>query len=169
MRDMSPLSTLFRPQAGRLLARRNAAGRTGARRACPLASGRRTARGSLLIETGLALAAMVILVAGTLDIARGLTALHTITYASTEAARYAAVRGARSASPATPESVEAFVKQHLPGVNPAAVSVTTTWQPNNQPGSLVEIRVQYAFRSIVPALSLGALDMERTVRMEIVN
>ena len=37
------------------------------------------------------------------------------------------------------------------------------------PGSLVEIRVQYAFRSIVPALSLGTIPMERTARMEVVN
>ena len=169
MHDTSPPSTTFRSQAGRLPARRSDAGATRARRACRLAPGRRTARGSLLLETGLALATMVILVAGTLDFARGLTALHTISYASIEAARYAAVRGARSASPATPESVEAFVKRHLSGVNPAAVSVTTTWQPNNQPGSLVEIRVQYAFRSIVPALSLRSLSMERAARMEVVN
>lgn len=112
---------------------------------------------------------MVILAAGSLDFARAFAALHTISYASTEAARYAAVRGARSSSPATPESIEAFVKQHLPGVNSAAVSVTTSWQPNNQPGSIVEIRVQYAFRSIVPALSVGTISMERAARMEISN
>jgi hypothetical protein len=112
---------------------------------------------------------MVILAAGSLDFARGLTVLHTLSHASTEGARYAAVRGARSSSPATPDSIEAFVKQHLPGVNPATVSVVTSWQPNNEPGSVVEVRVQYAFRSIVPALSMGTIAMERTARMEIFN
>ncbi len=126
-------------------------------------------RGSLLLETGLAVAAMVVLAAGSLDFARGLTALHTLSHASTEAARYAAVRGARSPSPATSDSIEAFVKQRLPGVNPAAVSVITSWRPNNQPGSVVEVRVQYAFRSIVPALSMGTISMERAARMEIFN
>jgi Flp pilus assembly protein TadG len=131
--------------------------------------GRRAMRGSLLLETGLALAALVVLTAGSLDFARGLTALHTLSYASTEGARYAAVRGARSPSPATPESVEAFVKQHLPGVNPAAVTVVTSWQPNNQPGGTVEVRVRYTFRPIVAALSVGTLLMERSARMQIFN
>jgi Flp pilus assembly protein TadG len=148
----------------------SATARAGACRPCVRASGRRgTARGSLLIETGLALAAMVLLTAGALDFARGLAALHTISYASTEAARYAAVRGARSASPATAESIEAFVKRHLPGVNQAAVSVSASWQPDNHPGSVVEVRVQYAFRSVVPAFSAGTISMERTARMEILN
>jgi Flp pilus assembly protein TadG len=128
---------------------------------------RRARRGSLLLETGLALTALVILAVGTLDFARGLAALHTVAHASTEGARYASVRGARSASPITPAGIEAFVRQRLPGIPPGDVTVTTAWQPDNRPGSVVAVGVTYTFRPVLPALWPVPISIARTARLEI--
>ena len=67
-----------------------------------------------------------------------------------EAVRWAMVRGGDSGRALDSAAVTSFVKTIAPGMDTSAITVTTTWTPDNAPGSSVRVNIQYAFESIVP-------------------
>ena len=111
------------------------------------AGGGRTDRGTTSVELALVIVAFFVLIIGLIDVGRGVWAFNSISLAATEATRYAIVHGDRAASPATSTSIQNYVKAKVP--NLAGVQVTTTWDPDNSQGSMVEITVQYPYQPVV--------------------
>ena len=90
------------------------------------------------------------LLIGIIECGRVLNSYHFLSNASREAVRYAMVRGADSGRAVSEANITSSVKSIAPGMDPNAFTVTTTWTPDNEPGSAVRVNIQYAFQSIVP-------------------
>jgi Flp pilus assembly protein TadG len=100
------------------------------------------------VEFGLAALVFLMVLFGIMEIGRAIHAYHFVDTAARAATRYAIVRGSDSPSPASAADIQSFVKGL--GFDPAALTVSTTWTPNNAPGSAVQVTVQYNFRRAVP-------------------
>ena len=98
------------------------------------------------------------LLAAVFGFAQALYAYDFVAGAAQQAARYALVRGSAcrswaAACPASASDVEVYVRSIAPpGLDANAVTVTTTWTPDNHPGSTVMIEVQYTFGQGMPFL-----------------
>ena len=62
-----------------------------------------------------------------------------------ETTRYASVRGAESPAPATQSGLQTFVANRLIAMNPNDLTVTVTWDPNNNAGNTVQVQLDYQF------------------------
>src|SRR5580704_5360589 len=107
------------------------------------------------ISTGQAATELAIGVVGLLtllfvitDFGRAVYAYNFISYSAREATRYAAVHGSTSPSPvssANEDPVKNVVVNEAKGLDSTALTVTPTWSPDNKPGSIVKVQVQYNF------------------------
>lgn len=100
---------------------------------------------------------------GIVEFGRAVWTYSTLAYASREAVRYAIVRGATSGRPASEDQVEDVVRAHVTGLNPEELEVSTTWTPDNEPGSTVQVTVEHEFHPIIPAGM--AFELQATSRM----
>ncbi len=122
-------------------------------------------KGSTLLEFALVSIILMTILLGVMEFSRALYSYHFVSNAACEATRYAIVRGAdcnswASACPATAADIQNYVRSITPqGINPSAITVTTTWVPDNKPGSLVKVNVQYKFSFDLPLLPAGAINM----------
>jgi hypothetical protein len=68
-------------------------------------------------------------------------------------------------------SIEAVVKANAVGLDGSEISVLTSWDPSNEPGSVVEVQVRYPFRLVVAPLILAqdTIQMGSTSRMIMAN
>jgi Flp pilus assembly protein TadG len=119
----------------------------------------RRERGSTVVESALAMTVFFMLVLGIMDMSCMVMAHNTLAYAAREGIRWASVRGAASGSPADAAMVSAYVKSRMISLNPAAAAVTTTWTPNNNAGSTINITVTYAYTPVAPFLPSPALTL----------
>ena len=119
----------------------------------------------MLVEFGLSTLFFLVLVFGIMEFGRAVHAYHFVDYAARAATRYAIVRGSASPRPASAADIQAFVAGL--GFDPAALSVTTTWTPNNDPGGAVQVTVQYNFRQATPFWPSSATTMTSSSRMVI--
>jgi len=96
--------------------------------------------------------------------------LYTDVWVSTlarEATRYAIVRGSASGRAITATQLSTYVSQNAASLNTAWLTTTTTWSPNNAPGSTVNVKVQYSFHSIVPFVHINTFTLQSTSQMVI--
>ena len=117
----------------------------------------RNQRGGTVLEMAIAGPLFFILMFGITEFGRAVWLYSTMSHTAREAARFAIVRGAESGRAVSSGDVETFVQNRAPGL--ANADVTTTWDPNNQPGSVVEVRVQATFApavGIIPSFPLSA-------------
>ena len=135
-------------------------------------------RGSALVEFAIVSVAMLTLTFGIIDFGRALYTYHLIANAARAGTRYAMVRGSTCAvagCPATTDSVQTYVRGLAPGIDPNALTVTTTWSgglgcsdPSNQgPGCVVAVQASYTFRFMIPLLPNVALPMTSASQMVI--
>ena len=82
-----------------------------------------------------------------MDASRLIYAYNVVSASAREGVRWAAVRGGASGRAATAADVTTYVQSTTVGV---PVTVTVTWTPDNQPGSLVAVKVTNAFAPIAP-------------------
>jgi Flp pilus assembly protein TadG len=126
--------------------------------------------GVATVEFALSLVLHCALLLGVMEASLGVYAFHFTSEAAREATRYASVRGcsgvgSSACSPAQPSDIQTYVQGLVyPGINPAAMKVTTTWSafpsgtvcsPSsscNNPGNLVRVMVLYKFPFSVPLL-----------------
>jgi Flp pilus assembly protein TadG len=97
-----------------------------------------------------------------------LYAYNFVSNSARDAVRYAIVHGSHSLNPATADDITAFVKNMASGLQANNITVSTTWTPNNDPGSLVEVQVTYDFQPFFP-FSSTALPLTSTSEMVISN
>lgn len=110
--------------------------------------------GSGVLELGLVIIVFFMFVFGVMDFGRALYTYHFVSNAACEATRYAIVRGSSSVQPVTSTDIENYVKSIAPqGIDPNRLTVTTTWSPDDSPGSTVRIQVSDNFRFMTPVLA----------------
>lgn len=119
-----------------------------------------------MVESALAFTTFLFMVFGVMEFGRAVWMYNSLTYLAHEGARYACVRGNSSGQAATTSDVSAYVKSVAVGVAPSALLVTTTYLPNNNPGSAVKVTVQYAFSFVAPFIGTG-IPMRGTSQMTI--
>jgi Flp pilus assembly protein TadG len=129
-------------------------------------------RGSAVVEFAAALTVLFMFLFAIMDLSRALYSYHFIADAAREGTRYAMVRGSQctsytTACPASATDIQTYLKNVPAGINPSSMTVTTTWTPNNQPGSVVQVQVQYSFQPIFPLIPKGALVMASSSKVVI--
>jgi Flp pilus assembly protein TadG len=121
-------------------------------------------QGSAVIEFAIAFTLLFTFLFTIVDLSRALYAYHFIADAAREGTRYAMVRGATctsftTACPASATDISNYLQSVPAGINPQSMTVSTTWNPNNSPGSIVQVKVQYSFQPILPLVPKGTLVM----------
>ncbi|HVA01848.1 MAG TPA: TadE family protein [Terriglobia bacterium] len=127
-------------------------------------------QGASVLEFGLVVLVFYAFVFGVMDFGRALYSYHFVSHAAREATRYAIVHGAQSSDPATANEIAQYVKNITPdGIDPNAITVSTTWSPDNTPGSNVRIQVQDNFHFVMPLLLTTQMNLSSASQMVISN
>ena len=132
-----------------------------------LKRGRKRERGTSAVEFALVMPIFVLIIIGVLEISRAIWIHGTVAHAAREGTRYAMVRGAENKEPVTAADVQSYV-QAKAGYG-TSTQVTTTWNPDNKPGSIVQVNVQYEFKSLASILPIGPLALSSSSRMVIAH
>lgn len=104
--------------------------------------------GNSILEFAIVSLLFILLTTGILEMGRAVWAFNSLSHAAREGARFAIVRGGQSGRTATGADVQTYVRSRIESFSP--VNVFTTWSPDDQPGSVVEVEVQYTFQPAVP-------------------
>jgi len=111
-------------------------------------------RGYGMVEFAISSALFLLLLLGIIEFARAMWIQSSVTAASREGARYAAVRGSSATTPADAASVATYVQGRVP-LSPLTVS--PQWPSGKSPGSVVRVTVGYQYRPLV------AIPLNRTL------
>ncbi len=125
--------------------------------------GRRGEQGGALVETALSITLYLMVLCTIVQFSRVIWAYTWTAHMAREASRWASVRGSKSGI-ADPD-IEAFVKGNMMGLNAADATVPAQWVPDNTPGSVVAVTVQYRVRPLVPWIP--AMTVQSSSRMVI--
>ena len=120
-----------------------------------------------MVESALSLTVFLTLVFGTIEFGRAAWVYSLTSYLANEGARYAMVRGGASGAPADAAAISAYVKGLAQGVDPASLTVTAAWSPDNSPGSTVTIRVNSSLDFSAPFLPGRSLSMGSTAKIAV--
>jgi Flp pilus assembly protein TadG len=118
-----------------------------------------------MVEAALSLVLFLTLLFGIMEFGRLIYSYNTLAHATREGTRYALARGQSSPVPATSTTIATLVQRQAVGLKP--VTVTTTWTPDNKPGSLVQVDATYTFNPILPYTKLAAITLRSTSKMRI--
>jgi Flp pilus assembly protein TadG len=128
---------------------------------------RRFKAGHSYLEFSVSAVPLLLFLFGTINLTLAVYAYNFTSYAAREAARYAAVRGSSSPTPAATTDVKNFVLAEAHGLDSSNLKVTTTWSPNNNPGSAVQVQVQYKFIFNMFLVKLSPVNFTSTSQMVI--
>jgi Flp pilus assembly protein TadG len=98
-------------------------------------------RGSEVVESALAVLSFALLMLGIMEFGLAGMISNSVAFAAETAARYASVHGSSSLAPATQSAVQAVAQSYAAPLGAGALTVTVTWNPNNNPGSTVTVKV----------------------------
>lgn len=126
---------------------------------------RQNERGATVVELALVLVMLLAILSCIMEFGRAVWIYASIAHAAREGTRFAIVHGAESLTPADTAAVRTYV-QGQAGFGSAA-HVATTWQPDNQAGSVVQVAVRYNFQPVLPFVPIGTLTLRSTSRMVI--
>jgi len=128
---------------------------------------RKKRKGNALLEAAFGLTVFLMLFSGVMDFGRLNWERNLLSHAVREGVRYAIVHGQASLTPASARDVAAAVKRQAVGLDPNRLSITTSWSPDNQPGSVVRVRVTYPYSPVMPFIPTGTLSLKATSQMVI--
>ncbi len=123
---------------------------------------RRRSRGSTLVESAIVAVVFLLLLVGIMEFGRLGLAYNEVSFAAQCAARYASVRGSSSGHAASASDVQSAAKVYTGALDNKQVTVTTTWTPNNNPGSTVKVKVAYKFDTVLLPLSGTTVPVQTT-------
>jgi Flp pilus assembly protein TadG len=124
--------------------------------------------GQVVAEFALVLTPCLALFFGIINFALALYCYDFVCYSAQQAVRYATVRGATAASPVSAAQVQSYVDTLVAGVlKTNSMTVTTTWSPNNSPGSVVTVVVSYSYPPLTSLVSSVTIPLTRTAAMVI--
>ena len=109
----------------------------------------RDCRGSTAVEFAVVLPVLALVTVGLIDIGLGVYTLHTIDHAAKQGARFAAIRGSQSTSPATQDQVVDEVESQATGVDLNHLTVNVIWPFGNTAGNPVQVDVSYSFEPML--------------------
>jgi len=123
-------------------------------------------RGQTLIEFALASVMFFMLVFGTIEFGRAVWQYNMMSDLAQQGARWAAVHGSTSATPATAGQLQTYVQSRSPGF---AVTVTAT--PVNPsaapPGSIIVVQVNSSFSPVTTLIPATTMTLSSTARMTV--
>jgi len=144
--------------------------------------------GTDLVEFAIVFLLLMTLLCGIAGFGHALYAYHFVSNEAREATRWAAVNGSTCVTDgsctaaATPADVQTYVTNHTPpGIDPAQITVTPTWNPagsfgpsicstsTNAPGCTVEVQVSYNFRFVFPLIRTTVLPLSSRSEMVIAH
>jgi len=140
--------------------------------------GRAGERGSSLVEFAIVTTCALTLLFGVIDFGRALYTYHLVTDAARYGTRYAIVHGSACTAPSCPATaaqIQTYVRGLAPGIDPNAMTVTTTWASGTGcsggsfqgPGCLATVQVRYTFAFVAPLMPSFSLPMTSTSQMVI--
>jgi Flp pilus assembly protein TadG len=136
----------------------------------PVSAGRRRRQaGNAILEIGLCLSVFFLIMFGVVEYSRVTYEWNFVSYISRAAVRYASLHGATSSSPVTAANVTSFVSAQAVALDSADLTVTTTWSPNNQPGSTVQVKVAYTHNPLLTVVMPNAATLSSTSQMVILQ
>lgn len=127
----------------------------------------RDAAGSSAAEFAIIVPILLGLTFGAIDGGRAMLTFNSIEKLAKDGARFASLRGSEYSSPATQTDVADHVKGQATVLDDAKIAVAVTWTPDNEPGSVVAVRVTYAFDTLF--LPFGTLNFDRTSTLSIMR
>jgi Flp pilus assembly protein TadG len=123
-------------------------------------------RGSELLEFAAASIIFFIIVFGTIEFGRGVWQYNMMADLAQEGARWAAVHGSSSASPATAAQLQTYVQSRAPGF-----TVTATATPANPsavaPGGTIQVVVTRSFSPVTSLIPSTTLNLTSTAKMRV--
>lgn len=120
-----------------------------------------------MVESALVATVFLLLLVAIMECGRLGFAYNSISFAAHRAARYATLRGSTSGHPASAADVTAEAESLIVALDNTNLGVTTTWTPDNHPGSTVQVRVSYGFRTLLVPLSSNLLTLAATSKQVI--
>lgn len=123
---------------------------------------RQRQRGAAFLEAALTMTVFLTILFGIMDFGRLVWWDTMLADAAREGSRYASMRGSSVTHPATASDVTADVKSTIVAMDTSAMNVSTTWSPNNKPGSTVSVTVTYPFSPLVPYIPTGTITLTST-------
>ena len=121
-------------------------------------------RGSTLVESAVVATGFVIFLAGVMEFGRIGFAYNEVSFAAQRAARFAAVRGSTSGHPASSTDVQNEALVYSVALDTTKLTVTTTWTPDNKPGSSVKVKVAYNFVTPLVPISKATIALQATAQ-----
>ncbi len=125
--------------------------------------------GQSMVEFALIVLIALTLIFGIIEASLALYAYSFVSYGARCGARYAMVHGSNSSSPATASTVQAYVESLAFPLDTSSMTVTTTWSPDNSPGSTVTVAVTYVFKPLADLLLTSNITMSSTAQAVISN
>jgi len=123
-------------------------------------------RGQSLVEFALASVVFFITVFGTIEFGLAIYQYNMVADLAQEGARWAAVHGSTSASPATAAQLQTYVQGRSPGF-----TVTVTATPANPsavgPGGIIAVQVASTFTPVTSLIPSATLNLQSTARMTV--
>lgn len=142
-------------------------------------------QGASIVEMALSMLILLAILFGLIEMCLALYTYHFISDAAREGSRYAIVHGSACLNEGvsctvTTDQIQTYVQDlGFPGINPSAMTVTTTYAPYpaggtctpsadcNNPGNLATVTVNYNFPLSIPFVSSTVIAMSSTSSMVI--
>jgi Flp pilus assembly protein TadG len=124
--------------------------------------------GQAVAEFALVLTPCLALFFGIINFALALYCYDFVCYSAQRAVRYATVHGSTATTVVSSTDVKNYVNTLVAGVlKTSSMTVTTTWTPDNKPGSVVTVVVRYNFPPLTSLVSSVTIPLTRTAAMVI--
>jgi len=121
-----------------------------------------------MAEFALVLTPCLTLFFGIINFALALYCYDFVCYSAQQAVRYATVHGSTATTPVSAAGVQTYVDGLVVDVlKTSSLTVTTTWAPNNNPGSVVTVVVTYNYPPLTSLVSSVTISLTRTAAMVI--
>ena len=130
---------------------------------------KRRARGSTIVESAVVTSVFLTLLCGIMQFAFMGFAYSSVCFATHRAVRYAALHGASSGHKASTTDMRNEALNYITALDPAALTVTTTWTPDQNPGSTVQVNIAYNMQPFLVNVSSGVMRMQCTSRLSVVQ
>lgn len=124
--------------------------------------------GQAVAEFALVLTPCLALIFSIINFALALYCYDFVCYGAQQAARYAAVHGSTAPTVVSSSDVQTYVNSLVAGVlNTSSMTVTSSWSPDNHPGSVVTVTVSYDYPPLTSIVSSVTIPLTRTAAMVI--
>ena len=122
-----------------------------------------------MVELAITFLGFFMMIFGVMEFSMAIYAYDFCYAEAQETAHYASLHGSQAPAPASASDLTAFVKARNIGLNPSLLKVTTTWDPDNNPGSTVTVKVAYTIVPLIGAALRSNLDVSATAGRPINN